>query len=89
MPDGGKLTIKVLNTHGKTVISVEDSGVGIPDEAKAKLFTPLFTTKSKGQGLGLVAIKRLVEALDGSISFESQMGRGTKFIVELPFAKKQ
>jgi len=42
------------------------------------------TTKSKGQGLGLAVVKRLVEALDGKICFESQVGKGTKFIIELP-----
>jgi len=49
-----------------------------------KLFTPLFTTKSKGQGFGLVAIKRMTEALGGTISFESEVGKGTKFIVIFP-----
>ena len=88
MPQGGKLTIAAYTQQGKTIISVEDTGVGISEAAKAKMFTPLFTTKSKGQGLGLVAIKRLVEALEGTIRFESQEGKGTKFIIELPFAKK-
>jgi signal transduction histidine kinase len=42
------------------------------------------TTKSKGQGFGLAVVKRLIEALNGTISFESQEGKGTKFIIELP-----
>ena len=49
-----------------------------------KVFMPLFTTKSKGQGFGLVVVKRLTEALSGTVAFESQEGKGTKFIVRLP-----
>jgi signal transduction histidine kinase len=48
-----------------------------------KLFTPLFTTKSKGQGLGLAVVKRLIEGLNGTIDFESKQGKGTKFIITL------
>ena len=51
---------------------------------KAILFKPLTTTKSKGQGLGLAVVKRLIEALNGKVSFESEVGKGTKFIIELP-----
>ena len=65
-------------------VTVEDSGVGIPEEVKSKLFVPMFTTKSKGQGFGLAVVKRLVEALSGKIGFESEEGKGSKFIVELP-----
>ncbi len=85
MPEGGKLTVRTNKTDGKIAISVEDTGVGIPDEVKHKVFTPLFTTKSKGQGFGLAVVKRLVETQGGTISFESQKGVGTKFTVELPY----
>ena len=84
MPNGGKLTIKVLSNKDRTIISVKDTGVGIPEEAKPNLFKPLFTTKSKGQGLGLAVVKRLTEALGGTVTFESQEGKGAKFIIELP-----
>jgi len=83
MPEGGELSVKACRNRN-IVISVEDSGVGIADKVKPKVFTPLFTTKSKGQGLGLVVVKRLVEASGGKISFESQEGKGTKFKVQLP-----
>ncbi len=85
MPNGGKLTINV-DMDEKTsnlIITIEDTGVGIPKEAHDKLFTPLFTTKAKGQGLGLAVVKRLVEALNGKVSFESEEGKGTKFTIEL------
>ena len=49
-----------------------------------KLFTPMFTTKSKGQGFGLPVIKRMTEALGGTVTFESEEGKGTTFIVRLP-----
>ncbi len=84
MPKEGKLTIKANKKKEKIIISVEDTGVGIPEEVKTKMFTPLFTTKSKGQGLGLAVVKRLVDALSGQITFDSQPDKGTKFIVELP-----
>ena len=86
MPKGGKLTIHVYKDKktDDAVITVEDTGVGIPEAAKAKLFTPMFTTKSKGQGFGLAVIKRMAEALNGTVSFESQEGKGTKFTVRLP-----
>ncbi len=84
MPKGGTLGIQANNQENKTIITVEDSGVGIPANVKDKLFTPLFTTKAKGQGLGLAVVKRLVEGLNGSIQIESEEGKGTKFIIELP-----
>jgi signal transduction histidine kinase len=86
MPEGGKLTITASQKkkpHSIT-ITVEDTGIGISREDKRKVFTPLFTTKSKGQGLGLPVCKRLVEAMNGTINFESEKGKGTKFTIQLP-----
>ena len=83
MPKGGKLTIKACKEPTDTVISVKDTGVGIPEEVKGKLFTPMFTTKSKGQGFGLAVVKRMTEALGGTVNFESENGKGTKFTVRL------
>jgi signal transduction histidine kinase len=70
----------------KVLITVADTGVGISEEVKPKLFTPLFTTKSKGQGFGLAVIKKLTEALGGTITFESAKGKGTKFTVKFPIS---
>jgi PAS domain S-box-containing protein len=84
MPNGGKLTIQASKGSDTAVISVEDTGVGIPEDIKPKLFTPMMTTKPKGQGLGLAVVKRLVESLGGSITFESELGKGTKFVISLP-----
>jgi PAS domain S-box-containing protein len=88
MPEGGKLNIRTAKEADDTVITVQDTGVGIPEEARAKLFTPLFTTKSKGQGFGLAVVKRMVEAMNGTITFESKIGEGTKFIVRLPLPQR-
>lgn len=81
MPHGGKLIIQSCKEKDDYIISIEDTGVGIPEEIKPKLFTPMVTTKSKGQGFGLAVVKRLTEALGGTITFESQIGKGTKFII--------
>ena len=84
MPQGGELTVKAQSNRSEVSISVEDTGGGIPDHIKPKLFTPLFTTKAKGQGFGLAAVKRIMEALDGTVTFESEVGNGTKFNLTLP-----
>ncbi len=89
MPAGGKLHINAYQEANKVVIKVQDTGTGIPEEAKNKLFTPLFTTKSKGQGFGLPVVKRLTEALEGTITFESTEGQGTTFTITLPHLKKK
>jgi PAS domain S-box-containing protein len=88
MPEGGTLKINAKCKDNYAYISVQDSGEGIPHEVQDKLFTPLFTTKSKGQGFGLAVVKRLVEAQDGKITFESQKGKGTTFTIQLPMNQK-
>jgi signal transduction histidine kinase len=81
MPNGGKLTIEAFIDVSRAVVTVEDTGVGIPNEIRHKIFQPLMTTKSKGQGFGLAVAKRLVEVQNGTISFESEKGVGTKFTI--------
>jgi PAS domain S-box-containing protein len=84
MPRGGKLTIHAFKDENDVLITVKDTGVGIPEKVKDKLFAPMFTTKSKGQGFGLAVIKRLTEALGGKVTFESQEDKGATFTVRLP-----
>ncbi|NLF89500.1 GHKL domain-containing protein [Candidatus Bathyarchaeota archaeon] len=84
MPEGGTLTINAEKTGRQAIFKIEDTGKGIPEEVKNRLFTPLVTTKAKGQGLGLSVVKRIVEALGGTIMFESKSGKGTKFTIRLP-----
>lgn len=73
---------KIKNNFVRIVVS--DNGVGIPLETQSKLFTPYFTTKSSGTGLGLAMCKDIVEGCGGRVSFETQVGAGTSFFVELP-----
>lgn len=89
MPKGGKLMIQAFKDADAVVITVEDTGVGIPEAVRSKLFTPLFTTKAKGQGFGLAVIKRMTEALGGTVTFKSEEGKGTKFILRFPPQSKK
>ena len=89
MSKGGKLTIHAYKKAKDVFITVKDTGVGIPESVRGKLFTPMFTTKAKGQGFGLAVIKRMTESLGGTVSFESQEGKGTTFIIRLPSARVQ
>ena len=84
MPNGGTLKITAQTRNGAAQVSVQDTGEGIPKEAQEKMFTPLFTTKSKGQGFGLAVVKRLIEAQNGEITYKTQNGKGTTFTIQLP-----
>jgi len=87
MQDGGTLTIcSKPHSKEKLTLYVQDTGVGISDQIKNQIFTPLFTTKPRGQGFGLAVCKRVIEAHGGTISFESQPGKGTKFTIQLPIS---
>jgi signal transduction histidine kinase len=87
MPNGGKLSILAHKEANELVITVEDTGVGIAEAAKEKLFSPMFTTKAKGQGLGLAVIKRMTESLGGTVTFESRKNKGTTFTIRIPSQK--
>lgn len=85
MPDGGILTLRSETTSaGQVSVTVEDTGVGIPEKIKPQIFTPLFTTKPRGQGFGLAVCKKVIEAHGGEISFESKEGEGAKFTIKFP-----
>ena len=88
MPDGGTVTVSASTDDGSVEISVHDTGIGIPNDAKDKLFKPLFTGKAKGTGLGLAVVKRIVDAHAGQITVESEVGKGSTFTVNLPSAEE-
>lgn len=88
MPEGGTLSIKTDDSEGFVEVSIIDTGVGIPEENMEKLFTPLFSTKAKGVGLGLYISKGIVEAHGGTITVQSKVGKGSTFIIRLPTAEE-
>ena len=79
MPDGGNLTVNTkLETDNTVAIEVADTGCGMSDEVKQKIFTPYFTTKAKGTGLGMAITAQIVQEHGGEISIDSKEGAGTK-----------
>ncbi len=86
MPDGGKLTIKTLSYEKHVSLIVEDTGVGMSEEVKKKIFLPFFTTKeiSEGTGIGLSVVHGIVTSHGGSIEVDSEVGRGSRFEIQLP-----
>ncbi len=89
MPDGGLISIISKEENNRYELSFSDTGIGIPDEALPKLFSPLSTTKAQGMGFGLAICKRIVEAHGGTIGFKTSKGKGTTFIVTLPIEQVQ
>ncbi|HDS01919.1 MAG TPA: PAS domain S-box protein, partial [candidate division Zixibacteria bacterium] len=75
--------IKHDSTLNSFIIEVEDSGPGIPEENRMKVFSPFFTTKEDGTGLGLAIVKKLVSSMAGSVEIESQSGKGCKFRITI------
>ncbi len=88
MPHGGSLTLSAKQIEDQVHLSIQDTGKGIPPENLSKVFEPLFTTKARGVGLGLVVSKNLVEANGGKITVESQEGHGAAFTIILPASKE-
>ena len=78
------IEVNVITEKNNVKITVADNGKGISDDVKDLIFEPKFTTKSSGMGLGLPMIKNIIEAYEGSISFNSKIGEGTVFTVILP-----
>ena len=84
IPKEGKVSIRTYLEQKHLNIAVSDTGEGISRENLDKIFQPLFTTKSKGIGLGLTVTKRLVEANGGRIEVNSKEGEGTTFYLRFP-----
>lgn len=84
MPNGGKLTIEGRKLKEMVEITIMDTGTGIPVDSLGKIWMPLYTTKSKGIGLGLAVTKRITEAHNGSVHVESIVGQGSKFTIRIP-----
>lgn len=86
MPEGGRLVIRTRKDPGQVLLLVEDTGVGMSEEVKGKLYLPFFTTKEIGQGtgLGLPVVHGIVTAHGGTIRVDSEPGKGARFEVRLP-----
>lgn len=89
IPDGrkGEIKIEAYSDDSFVTIKVSDNGSGIPEELRPKIFTPNFTTKSTGTGLGLAMVKNSIQSFNGTIQFETQLNIGTTFIIKLPAPK--
>lgn len=87
MPDGGNLTLAAEDLGETVVISIADTGTGMPSEVKSRIFDPFFTTKGKaGMGLGLAVSFGIIRRHEGSVEVESEVNAGTKFKIILPKA---
>ncbi len=82
-PQGGELTLELKSTPQKVIISIRDTGPGIPKEVLPQLFTPFFTTKRRGTGLGLSISLKIIKAHGGRI-YARNYEKGAEFIIELP-----
>ncbi len=84
MPQGGTLTIRSTVEGGNIVLEFEDTGVGIRPEDLKRIFDPFYTTKERGTGLGLAVSYSIVKKLGGNLSVESEIDKGSRFILTLP-----
>jgi len=80
----GRVGISAVMSGNTVRVSVADNGKGIPEDFQGKLFTPSFTTKSSGMGLGLSIVKNIIESFNGHITFKTKVNHGTTFLIELP-----
>jgi signal transduction histidine kinase len=83
----GDFLVEVRCEDGKAVISVTDDGPGIPAELREKVFTPYYTSKEAGTGLGLATVQRIVMDLDGDVVIDREYSRGVKFVITLPLSQ--
>jgi len=84
MPEGGTLSVRTSESNGNIRIEVADTGLGLTAEERRRLFTPYYTSKQYGTGLGLAIVQSVVSDHQGKIWVESEKGKGTSFIIELP-----
>lgn len=88
MPAGGRLTIRSYLQGDNIVIEFEDTGIGISRENLSKIFDPFYTTKEKGTGLGLAVSYNIIKKMNGDISVNSELNKGSLFKITLPVSKK-
>lgn len=79
-----RILVTVASVENTVEITVQDNGIGISEDTKPRVFEPKFTTKTSGMGLGLAMVKNIVETYNGNITFTSEPGKGTSFVVTFP-----
>ena len=84
MPKGGYITARTKRENGRIRIELADTGTGITEEERKRLFTPYYTSKQHGTGLGLAIVQSVVSDHEGKVRAESEPGKGSTFIIELP-----
>jgi signal transduction histidine kinase len=84
MPGGGTLSLEARRDGGWLLVCVRDTGEGMPDEVRREIFTPFFTTRERGTGLGLAFVKKIAEAHGGEVRVETAPGEGTRVTLALP-----
>jgi two-component system sensor histidine kinase PilS (NtrC family) len=84
MPEGGNLDIELDYLQDRVEINIKDTGHGIPEDIKQKMFLPFYTSKQKGIGLGLAIVQKVIVSHGGSIEVDSKEGEGTIFSITLP-----
>ena len=84
MPDGGQLVVQTQSLGDRVAVYLTDTGVGVSDDTAGRMFEAFFSTKPGGSGLGLPTTAKLIEAHGGVITVQSELGRGTRFTIELP-----
>jgi signal transduction histidine kinase len=84
VPEGGHVTIACECERGMGRLIIEDDGPGIPKDNLEQIFKPFFTTKARGTGLGLSIVKRVTDALGGTVTVASEPGEGTRVTLEFP-----
>jgi signal transduction histidine kinase len=86
MPAGGQIVLQTQPLADDVQLDVIDNGVGMDAETRTKIFRPFFSTRRDGSGLGLPTTRKIIEAHDGTISVQSEKGKGTRFTIVLPIA---
>ena len=84
MPDGGRIELQTLRQDDAVLLVMIDNGAGMPARTRERIFDVFYSTKSGGSGLGLPTVRKIVNAHHGTISCESEVGRGTRFQISLP-----
>lgn len=89
MPDGGKLIFSSKIQDERYILNIADNGIGMDEDTVARVFEPYFTTKTKGTGLGLTMVYKIIKEFSGDITVQSYKGEGSVFSISLPIPQKE